>query len=166
LRNFKRIIFDLFVFIILINSMALAVVDVDAQSSNKLVRVYGNVILDGNAVENANIIVKNLDQGTQESEDTNGTGEYELFIMARNKDQIRVEVSFDSFENFNEFEVFDHEVNYEINFEFVSSPVTLVVKKISDILFGHSIVTFMVYLILILFILLLMMKIGNNSNHK
>ncbi|TET57426.1 MAG: carboxypeptidase regulatory-like domain-containing protein [Promethearchaeota archaeon] len=141
-------------------------VDVDAQSSNKLVRVYGNVILDGNAVENANIIVKNLDQGTQESEDTNGTGEYELFIMARNKDQIRVEVSFDSFENFNEFEVFDHEVNYEINFEFVSSPVTLVVKKISDILFGHSIVTFMVYLILILFILLLMMKIGNNSNHK
>ncbi len=166
MRNFKRIIFDLFVFIILINSMALAVVDVDAQSSNKLVRVYGNVILDGNAVENANIIVKNLDQGTQESEDTNGTGEYELFIMARNKDQIRVEVSFDSFENFNEFEVFDHEVNYEINFEFVSSPVTLVVKKISDILFGHSIVTFMVYLILILFILLLMMKIGNNSNHK
>lgn len=161
--KYLKILIMLFTFILTISVMGLTV---ESQSSNKLIRVYGRVVLDSNPVDNANIIVKNLDQGTQESDDTNQTGEYEIFILARNNDEIRVEVSFDSFENFNEFEVFDHELNYEINFEFVSSPVTLVVKKISDVLFGHNIVTFMVYVILILFILLMMMKITNNSNHK
>lgn len=151
----KKILFVLVAFILAINVMGLSVEAV-AERPN---RVYGVVTVDGNSLEDATIRVKNLDRGTEETTTTNDNGSYEVIIMAGNNDEMRVEVNYkDKYVNSKEFEIVDHNTNYEINFEFESSPITVIGHKVVDLFLGFDVYSFLVYTILILTIIILIMK--------
>lgn len=152
----KKILFILIAFILAINVMGLSV----EGASERLNRVYGVVTVDGNALEEADISVKNLDRGYEVTTKTNDNGSYQVFILASNNDEISIEVNYeDKYVNRKEFEIVDHNTNYEVNFEFESSTITVIGHKIVDLLFGFDIYSFLIYFIMILSIVLLLMKI-------
>ena len=153
----KKIIMYLLTFIFIINVMGMIA---SSQGAERPIRVYGNVLIDGESFEDVQIRVKNIDRAYEETDITDDNGSYEVFINGRNNDRIRVEVSFeDEYENDNEFEIEDHKGNYEINFEFESSPLTRVSHQLVDLFFGFDLFTFLIYLILIMFVCLLFAKI-------
>lgn len=129
--------------------------------SGKTIRVFGTVSIDGEGVNNADITVTDTFDDDSASTTTNSTGFYEVFIFTKNDRIVRVDVSFDDFENDKSFEVEEFQTNYEVNFEFEGSPTVIVVSKIVDWFFGVDLKEFLVIVILILFVCLLFLKIAH-----
>jgi len=115
--------------LILIIIMSISVIVVDADRHERLIRVYGNVTIDGDGVEGADITVKNIDKGYEETTKTNGSGYYEVFIKAVDNNKIKVSVSFDEYYNHKSFVLEKFKSNYEVSFEFESTPDVHIAKK-------------------------------------
>ena len=106
------------------------VVEANRSRSERMIRVYGTVTIDGNGVEGADIVVKNLDRDYEETTKTNSSGYYEIFIKAVDNNKIKVNVNFDEYNNDKSFVLEKFKSNYEIDFEFESTPDVQMVKKI------------------------------------
>ena len=132
----KKTISAILGFILLINILAIA-----GSCSEHTYRVYGTIELDGEPVEDADVVVKNLDKEYEESTTTDEDGYYEVYINGESHNTIQVEVEFDDLEEDDEFETQSHEYNYEINFDFESSepsPVKKTYHKVVNMAFGYK----------------------------
>lgn len=137
----------------------------------KTIKVYGTVELDGNPVEGADISVKNLDKGYEESTTTDDEGYYEVYINGKNNDEVRVEVEFDDIEDDREFEIHDGDYNYEINFVFDSTIVRKTYHKIVSLVIALNwgIWEWLICILIVLAILCMIKKIlftQPYNNHK
>jgi len=152
----KKQIMALIMFVIMIN-MGIVV---DAHGDGyKTIRVYGNVNIDGEGVEGAYITVEDTYSGDKDNTQTNGSGYFELYICTKNDRQIKVSVEFDDYYNDKSFIVEKYQSNYEINFEFESSPEVRTVKKFIGFIVGIDLYDSMIMIILFLLIILMLMKI-------
>jgi len=125
----------------------------------KTIKVYGNIYIDSEPVENADVSVKNLDKGYEVSTTTNSDGYYEVYINGKNNDEMRVEVEFDEVDDDREFEIKDGKHNYEFNFDFESTPVRKTYHKLVNLVFGlHWGIWEWVVLIFIILLILCMVK--------
>lgn len=124
----KKQIMAIVLFILMINIGI--VVEANRSRSERMIRVYGTVTIDGNGVDGADIVVRNLDKGYEESTTTNDSGYYEVFIKAVDNNKIKVNVNFDEYNNDKSFVLEKFKSNYEIDFDFESTPDVQMVKKI------------------------------------
>ena len=136
-------------------------------NGEKTIKVYGTVELDGNPVEDADISVKNLDLGYEESTITDNDGYYEAYINGKNNDEVRVEVEFDDIDDDREFEIKDGDSNYEINFEFESTTVRKTYHKIVSLVLGWDwgVWEWVIFIFFILLILCMIKKIFFSFSH-
>jgi len=133
----------------------------------KTIKVYGTVELDDDPVEDAVVVVKNLDRGYEESTTTDGDGYYEVYINGKNNDEVSVEVEFDEIEDDREFEINDGEYNYEFNFDFESTVVRKTYHKVVSLVFGleWGIWEWLICIFIILLILCMIKKIFFNKHY-
>lgn len=142
----------------------------------KTIKVYGTVELDGEPLEDAQITVKNLDRGYEESTDTDNDGYYEVYVNGKNNDEIKIEVEFNDIEDDREFEIQDGKNQYEINFEFESTPVRKTYHKVLNLIIGCTwgFWEWLICIFLILLCLCMVKKIffaypynnNNNNNYR
>ncbi len=134
----------------------------------KTIKVYGTIELDGEPVEDADILVKNLDKGYEASTTTDDDGYYEVYINGKNHDDVEVNVDFDDLDDDRQFEIVDGKHNYEINFEFESSPVRKTYHNIANLVFGiqWGIWEWLVFIFVILLILCMVKKVFFNGHDR
>lgn len=84
--------------------------------ADKTIRIYGNVTLDGEPIENLEIKIKNLDRGFEISTYTDSNGNYEGYTTSRDHENIRVETKYNQTTEYEEFEVLSNKIEYEVNF--------------------------------------------------
>lgn len=146
------------VFILIMINMGI-VVNAERSRAERLIRVYGSVVMDGGGVEGADIVVTNIDKGYQETTKTNGSGYYEVFIKAVDSDKIQVNVDFDEYDNKKSFVLEKFKGNYEVNFEFESTSDVIIAKKFYGFLAmlkDVSVQTVLLNCLLVLIILLIL----------
>lgn len=107
---------------------------VEGTRAERMIRVYGTVTIDGEGVEGADITVRNIERGEEVTTTTNSSGYYETFIKAVDHNNIKVSVKIDGYSNDKTFVNEKFQSNYEINFEFESTPDVKVSKKIYGII--------------------------------
>ncbi len=152
--------------ILLLNVSAIGVIA--SGDGEKTIRVYGTIELDGEPVEDADIVVKNLDQGYEETTITDEEGFYEVYINGKNHDDVEVNVDFDDSSDDRQFEIHDGGYNYEINFEFESSTVRKNYHKMVNFAFGLNwgFWEWIVCIFLVLLIIWMIKKIFFENNHR
>jgi len=152
-------------FVLMINMLAIV-----GSCSEHTYHVYGTIELDGEFVEDADVVVKNLDKSYEESTTTDEDGYYEVYINGDSHNTIKVEVEFDDLEDDDEFETQSQEYSYEVNFEFESpepSPVKKTYYKVVNMAFGFNwdIWEWLICIFVILMIFCMIKKIFFNGHH-
>jgi len=160
----KKTISMIFGIILLFNIIAIGGI---ADGGEKTIKVYGTIELDGESVEDADIIVKNLDKGYEESTTTDEDGYYEVYINGKNHDDVEVNVDFDDVSDDRQFEIYDGQYNYEINFEFESSTVRRTYNNMAGFISGieWGFWEWLVFILIALMIFCMIKKIFFNGHH-
>lgn len=146
--------------------------------ADKTIRVYGNVYLDGEPLENAEIKLKNLDRGFEISTNTDSDGYYDIFTTARDHEQLKVTVNYEDLEDSITFEIITSQEEYEINFNLEDSngnnnngPINGDIIKeflmlLWDCLISISIIDLIKYLFLLLLLILIIKLLIPKRNYN
>lgn len=138
------------------------------------IRVYGNASSNGDSLDDVKITIINKEDNLKWVTQTDSNGSYEIFVPAKNNDEIIVKAEHNSKEKERSFIVQSSIKSYEVNFEFDEPTI---IKVISDSLgFIGSLDLFSLIFVFVIFLLLILVCVswvhhrryyyGNNPRNR